>query len=551
VTDAKRLFLAWLLPFALGLPFVGRAVFVDDHYHRLMARGLLEHPARPYDFRADDAGPDNLAWERGSFPRMVNPPLHHYLLAAFEGLGGGRLWVTRLGALAFSSLAAVFLFLLARRWLFPPWPVTALAVLTPAFWLSSYSLLIDSTMLTFFLASLWAWVEGLRKGSAPLLAAAGLMMGCTVLTKYTGGFVCVLAVVWWAMQEKRRPRDLLWLLVPAAVLLAWNAWTAAVYGAPHLLASSERVVQTFQWSNVLVFLIFFSGVLLAPLAGWAQAGRGPRLAAGLSAALLAGFLSSAKGGYDVLQAVQMAAFAFGGVLFLLEALRRAGSSPERRFLAVWLLLGSLQMVFVMGWFAARYYLVVLPPAILLFYAWLQDAGRSFPSRLNRRQSLAAAAFFAAGLALAWADHRQAGVHRLVRADVVRDGWEAAGGRRFYLGDSFTGSVLKDAGWETAFPETEFKPGDLVLARQVVMPAWWFRLVRLESAHGPDGPGLFARTDGPGQFEIVKVYEYPWAFPLRVMDNDGAAGFYASVWGALPFAASKSPLDRYVLLKVTN
>jgi len=36
-----------------------------------------------------------------------------------------------------------------------------------------------------------------------------------------------------------------------------------------------------------------------------------------------------------------------------------------------------------------------------------------------------------------------------------------------------------------------------------------------------------------------------------MDNRGAAGFYASAWGPLPFTLSRSPLERYGLFEVLS
>lgn len=612
----RALLQVWLFAVALGLPFIGRAYFVDDHYHMLMAQGLLDHPGRPYDFRADDNGADNLGWERGQPPRMVNPPLHHYLLALWWKIGGisrrpvpasglrgagtegpldnppaselrgeggerppayapsselgeeGRLWAVRLLSLGFSALAAVFIYLLAQRFLVPPMPAAVLSALTPAFWLSSYALLIDSTLLVFFLAALWAWMDGLERGSAVRLAASGLLMGAAILTKYTGGFIVVLAALYWWMEKYKeggkaaeglngsegrlkglegkmvsknpfssfftllRPfSPLLFLLIPAAILGLWSFWTYSLYGEPHLTAASKRVVNSFHWTHALVFLIFFSGVLLFPLAAWfTQAGR--RRAAAVGTAVLGALLFASRwGGFTGLEAVMLVLFAVGGVLFLLQALSAAFRSPVRsdRFLAVWLLLGAGQMIFIMGWVAARYYLTVLPPAVFLAYRAWQGLHRHAPSAFNRRLTALGAGMLALGLGLAWADYAQAQTGRLVAKEAERDGWPA-GGRGFFLGDSFTASYLKYAGWRPAFPDTPLEIGDLVMRPEVIMPSWWFRV-------------------RPENFAVVKVYEYPSRFPFRVMDNAGAAGFYASAWGALPFTISRSPLERYTLLQV--
>jgi hypothetical protein len=138
--------------------------------------------------------------------------------------------------------------------------------------------------------------------------------------------------------------------------------------------------------------------------------------------------------------------------------------------------------------------------------------------------------FLVSAAVAWADLAQAGIRRRIVEDVSRDGWQAQGRRCFYLGDSFTSSYLKYAGWQPAFPDTKLLPGDLIVRQEVIMPAWWFRAE--------------AR-----RLRAVKTYEYPSRFPVRVMDNRGSAGFYASAWGALPFTFSQGPLERYTLLEV--
>ena len=47
---------------------------------------------------------------------------------------------------------------------------------------------------------------------------------------------------------------------------------------------------------------------------------------------------------------------------------------------------------------------------------------------------------------------------------------APSGRKFILWDSFrAGDLLKEDGWQPAFPETVFVPGDLLLRPEVVMP----------------------------------------------------------------------------------
>lgn len=530
----NKLPVIFLLPVVLGLPFVGRAFFVDDHYHLLMAQGLLENPARPFDFRADDNGIDNVGWERGQPPRMVNPPGHHYVLALFWKLGGGRLWSVRCGFLLLSGLAAVFIFLLARRLLVPPEPVASLCVLTPAFWLSSYSLLIDSTMLVFFLGGLWLWIEGTKRDSPLFLTLSGLFMGFTVLTKYTGGYVGLLALAWWAFlpRPERRWKHVLYLAIPALMLAVWSLWTLDVYGAVHWWAASQRMAGWGFWTP-FVAVTFFSGVLAAPLAVWRWAWARRRLFWGalLGAALFALFLRTPYGGYPAAPALLTAALFASGVLFFVLIFRPGGLwvRATDRFLLLWLALGAAQMMVAMGWVAGRYYLTLLPPVIFLSYRTVDIFYAHAPARRSRFWTLLCAGTFVLSAAMAVADAKQAETSRRIVKDTRADGLPTAIRRCFYLGDSFTDSYLKAAGWRAVFEKTQLVPGDLLLHHGVTMPRWWFR---------PD----------PGRFRVLKIYEYPWRFPLRVMDNRGAAGFYASIWGGLPFTFSREPLERYVLLE---
>jgi 4-amino-4-deoxy-L-arabinose transferase-like glycosyltransferase len=495
-----------------------------------MAKGLWERPLRPYDFLADDAGPGNAGWERGQPPRMVNPPAHHYLMALFLKAGGGRVWAARVGGLFLSGLSAVFLYLLAQRFLVLPGPAAALAVLTPAFWLSSYSLLIDATLLAFFLGALWSWIEGLKRRSKAFLFLSGVLMGLTLLVKYTGGFVVLLALLYWVMEKKeeRSLSSLLFLLIPAAFLALWSFWNIATYGAPHLTESSKRVLQTFDVSHVLTFLVFFSGVFLTPLIAWPLSfRRAPKLlAVTLVLSLgLAAVLSGPRGGFPVGQALLMVFLAAGSALFFFQTFQISRSDG---FLVLWLALGTAQMIYIMQWVAARYYLTLLAPVIFLTGRLLQARYRHAPSALSRAQILLGIGMFFFSLSLAWVDYKQAGTNRLIAEELGQVEWN--GQRRFYSGDSFTGSYLKDLGWETLFEDTALRPGDLVLLREVTMPPWW----------------MSRRKE---RFEKLKVFEYPCRFPLRVMDNHGSAGFYASAWGALPFSFSKSPLERFTLLRV--
>jgi hypothetical protein len=318
-----------------------------------------------------------------------------------------------------------------------------------------------------------------------------------------------------------------------AIFALWSGWNVATYGAVHLTESSKRVMQTFTWGHVLIFLTFFSGVFLLPLAGWMEVGsRRKTLWAVLAAVLLAFFLSSRHGGFSRFEASTMAVLSVGGGLFFWAVLKalRGTRHPSDFFLFGWLAIGTVQMVYVMQWVAARYYLTLLVPAVFLTYRLWQERFSFSPVRLRHWQSGVAGTLFLFSLGLGVGDYLQAETSRLISRDAVRDRLLATGRRGFFLGDSFTSSYLKTVGWRPAFKDTHLGPGDLILQQEVIMPLWWYH----------------AETHCR---RPLAVYEYPSRWPLRVMDNKGSAGFYASAWGALPFTLTRGPLERYTLYEI--
>src|SRR5207248_629970 len=120
ISDRRALGVLTLLMLVISLPFVRRAYFVDDFYFVTMAKGILQHPARPYDFLSDDAGIANVAWERGKAPRMVNPPLFHYFLAGVMAVWGDAVWKLRTASLVFPLISLYAVYFLGKRFVKKP-----------------------------------------------------------------------------------------------------------------------------------------------------------------------------------------------------------------------------------------------------------------------------------------------------------------------------------------------------------------------------------------------------------------------------------------------
>jgi len=529
----KQRILVFLFPLLLSLPFLNRAYFVDDNYFVEIASWLADHPGEPYHFRTDDAGLQNRGWEEDGFVRMVNPLLHHYYLSFLIKMGGNREWFLRLGCVLLSCFTGLFLLGFTRRFTEYPLLTTLLILATPVHWLTSHSLLIDSTMGFLFMGALYYFMRGAELDSIPHLVKSGIFMGLAILTKYTALLILPLTGLWIFLRWKKIGRKFIFL-IPWAIgllFLGWYSWwTAQNYGAPHILAASQRMVKVFGWGKYIVFFVFLSGSTLIPLFVWGLIPRRMVIFNGAFILLLGIFLSSDVGGFTLLQGNLISLWFITSILFatFFWQLRDRWVYPRDPFLYGWFL-GFIAMMFiVMGWVAVRYYVLVVPAIIMLSVRMVEIR---FPSRAKEVFKGALIVLMVFTSALAYADYKQAEPSRLLVQDLQENGFE--GGRRhFYLGDSFTMSYLREEGWIPCFPETEFQVGDQVLAKEVTMPLIWF-------------------GKKPLILKSLATFNYPTHFPLKVMDYHGSAGFYASVWGALPFTFSTGPWERFHLFEVTG
>ena len=534
---ARAILLLVAVTLLTALPFVRRAYFVDDHYFLTIARHLAVHPDRPYDFRADDELPQTVGWESGHPPRMVNPLLFHYYLAAVIRIFGGATWVLRSSALLFSVVAVLAMYFIGFRLTPRPLYAALLFAVTPAFWLTSYSLLIDGAMIGFFLAALWTFMAGLERRHRGLVLCSGLLMGATMLTKYSGALVVILAFAWQAMHPAFRRWRFGYAAYAVAALGvgAWCAWTAHLYGATHLLASAARGVKAdepivFYLYKLLVVGSFLGGgsLFMVGMPGllWARS----RASLGALAALFMGLLAvftSAHGGFTLAQGAQLAfwfcvAAAFGMGLCIFGW---PGERP-RQFLTMWFCLAALELIVVMPWTAGRYLLVILPPAIWLMDGWMRAAGWG----TARRATLALTAV--GSFLIASADAAQANVlfdlsQRLAGKNCISQDC-------YYLGDTFSAypAYLSAYGWRAAFPSQTYKAGDVILVARYRQSSWW----RL--------PDTLKR-------KLIGTVDYPFALPIRVMDVPDGAGWYASCWGPLPFVIANGPLERFDVFEVVS
>lgn len=519
---------------ALTAPFVNKPFFIDDYYHFLMAKGIIENPLRPYDFLSDDENHNDAAWEPSIPPRMVNPPLMHYYMAALIKIFGPRELYLHLGFMIFPLASALALFFIASRFVQTPLPAVLILVVSPVFWITSTSFMLDSVKLTFYLGALAALMRGSEKNSPLFLALSGFFMGAAMLAKYTAAGVFVVAALYLYLYDTSWKKRLWIFIIPAVMIIGWALWNIATYGSPHMLAALARTGASSWNIKALTALIFMSG------GGIFTAGVIPFLVREnkiYAAILLAVFafcffvFSSSVGGFTATQGALIALWvSVSAAFFMAFSVAARGFSKNDVLPVVWFAVAFLTTVPAMGWTAGRYYMTVLAPASIVFVRIMEVM---IPSARARKKALAvtAAVTFVFGALLAATDYSQALVYPKVRRDLAADGVPPS----YFKSVAFIGltGYLKAAGWRTVVPGDDvLVPGDYFLQGAIASPVVWFGDPEIR-----------------GRLKLVKIYEYKSPLPLRVLSIPASAGFYATSWGALPWSLSTLPLERYRLYVV--
>ncbi len=526
---------------------VTKAVHIDDTAYLEIARAIRHDPW--HAMRAE------LNWVHESEPiHAVNQPhLFFYFLTLSMSLFGDNEVAFHLVESAFTLLALVFFYLLAKRFgndsarraLF----LSALFVLGPAL-LPAQNVMCDVPMLACWLGFLWALLTP-RRGSAdaaasayPLLAAGFVAAAC--LIKYTSLVllpVLVLDLVW--RGERRR----LWVaLVPVLALGAWSLFNYFDYGGVHLLGreGAPRDGEALLRRTIAFFVCLgavspFSPLLLRRLP---SLGLGVLALALIAAAALL-LRTNGWGEKPAWWPVLRAGFLANGVVVFLGCLTllvgelwHAGFRPGKEthvaaVLTAWLV-GTAAFIIVLAPFlAVRHILPVVPVALLLLARpCTNDAGVA-----TRAAVLAAS--LGLGVALAMSDWLLADVYRRaperLRSKLALERDEGNSEPTiWYVGHWGWQWYAEHAGFRRYDPgRSEMRDGDYLIIpemvpRQAITADEWRRCQRIDSVVFPGGPLTVLRT---------------------VTRAPPGGYYYLTDPRALPWAPSGQPLEEFALFRI--
>jgi hypothetical protein len=479
---------------------------------------------------------------------MMNPPLASFWLALAGTATGWNEPSIHLWMLVPSVLALVGVWRLAEDLDAPGWLAALVMASTPGFFVSSTTVMCDIPMLAAWVWSVSCWLRGMRQRRHALLAAGAVLAAVSGLNKYFGLAVIPLLFAYSLSRERRVGSWAAWLLVPLAIVGAYEAYSAHLYGGGLVGGAADYAVRVGQHADrtlparVLTTLAFAGGCymnvgLLAPRL-WS---RRTLLAAGAAATVISAlFLAIGSIGLFPLVvpqgvrwavAAQAAIFAVIGVGVIVLAVEYdpRARSAESHLLLLWVA-GTLVFAGWVNWSTNARAVLPLAPVVAILLA-RRLAPRDAPARLDGvAQWWPHVAAGALALALGLADQQLA---RNTRDAAVQLASELKGRtpRLWFQGHWGFQYYAEQLGLVPLdYERSTLRPGELM-----VVPATNSKAVPL-----------------PGEaIEIIDKRSWPPFSGLTTWDRWLGAGFYSDRWGPLPYAFGVTTPEYYAIVRVTH
>jgi len=544
VTAHPRVVIGFILVVCLG-PFLNKAIHTDDVLFVWSAEWIQKHPADFFGFKIN--------WWMSAIPMWVanyNPPLMSYFLAGAASVFGWSEIALHFAGLIIAITAALGIYSLARMWCGRPLLATMVAIFTPAFMVSSTTLMCDVLMLSFWIWAMVLWERALRnKQSRWQFIAAGALAGLAVLTKYSAITLLPLLPILSLLRTRRLGWWVPGIVVPVLMLVGYELITARMYGRG-LFFAAVHYAQTGHigfpggWKASGIIGLAFAGGSLLPVLLYAPFIWRPKtlLAGGiiiLGTLLLTFRLSDNLGLMGALPdlmkhwgfLIQCVILTASGIhLFLFvaaEAWRRRDAVTIT--LVLWII-GVTCFATILNWTVnVRSFLPLVPAAAILLVRRLEAIrGNSMTDGWLLWPLIPAAAVT---LSIAVADYQLANSARTV-AEQITLKYKSAGHQLWFEGHgAFQYYMEKLGGRPIDVERSLLLPNDIVV---VPYPGTFFPL--------PAG--------SVGWADHLEYEPSSW-MNLMGGTEKGTAGFYGANLGPVPFSIGKPPVQLYYFVRVDS
>jgi tetratricopeptide (TPR) repeat protein len=540
ISAHPRVVLGVILVACLG-PFLNKAIHTDDVLFVWTGQWIQKHPLDFFGFQVN--------WWMSAIPMWVanyNPPLLSYFLAGVASLFGWTEIVLHLACLVVAFLAVLGIYSLAQKWCQQPLLATLIAMVTPAFLVSSTTLMCDVMMLGFWVWALVLWEQALGKERWRQFLGAGALAGLAVLTKYSAITLLPLLLVLSLLRTRKPGWWLLGLAVPLLMLGGYEMVTARMYGRG-LFSAAVHYAHTTHiefpggWrASGIIDLAFIGGSLLPLLffAPWLWRRRtwlagGVILFGGLFMTFrwwnnvsLDSSASNLMKHWNFL--IQLVFLTAGGLHLLLlvvaEVWRRRDSVTV--ILVLWIA-GTIYFATILNWTVnVRSFLPLVPAAAILLVRRLEATrGNSVAGGWLLLPLIPSAVIT---LCVAAADYQLANSARTA-AEQIAAKYKSASHTVWFSGQgAFQYYMEKLDGRPIDVERSLLLPGDTVVVAEI-------------------GANT---TFPPGSVGWVEHLQFETTSWLNLMGGtkSGKAGFYGANFGPVPFTVGKPPVQVYFVLK---
>jgi 4-amino-4-deoxy-L-arabinose transferase-like glycosyltransferase len=520
------------------LPFSGKAFHIDDPVFIWTAKHILSNPFDFYGFQVNWYG-----FEMPMYMVQKNPPLASYYIALILLLFGSGELILHIAFLLPAIAVVLGTYYLAREFCSHPFVASLAGLLTPAFLVSSNTLMGDVMMLSFWVWAVLLWIQGMKKKSALALSLSAILICLSALTKYYGISLVPLLLSYSLAKERTLVRWGLALLFPLLIIFLYDLGTKALYGhglfrETFSYARNARIIYdtrsipqgfiglTFAGGG-FVTLFFLSAIFWsrrAVIFGFMVA----LLIAGLLVAMPAIGDFSLKGdnGVHWLPIIQIGMFATTGLAIIsLVIFDLFHYQDSKSLLLFFWILGTFLFAAFLNWAVNIRVMLPMAPAvgILVMRRYALKKGAIASRGIYILFALLAAAVFS--LFVVWADYSEANTAKNAAVRIAskyvntgRNVWfQGHWGFQYYM-QALSAKPLN-------FHKLDLKRGDII-----VTP--------------PEGTNANIIPPPEGIFEPVEKIQIGSLSWLSVMNKSTGAGFYSSLFGPLPFTFGYVPEEIY-------
>jgi len=521
------------------IPFINKAYHIDDTLFIWTAERIQTHPTDFYGFLANWYGRVMSMAEINQ-----NPPLTSFFIALVASCFGWQEHVLHLAFLLPALGVTLGVYRLAIHFCARPVLASILALSAPVFMISATNVMSDVLMLAFYLWAVIFWVQGLEENSFVKLAGGAILIALAGLTKYFGLTAIPLLVVYTLFRERMSGRLLAYLSIlifPILIMAGYEMLTRTMYARGLLTEalSYSLSIASRDWGRLfdkgLTGLSFTGGCLLPVLLLSPVLWRRRALLVGcimfvLVAALLIGRKEVlglglfTEGSIRWFLVLQLVAFIGGGlhVLLLTVAELWRSRNAEMVMLSCWVV-GTFIFATFLNWTTnGRSILPMVPPVALIVARRIDISAVGMKSVVP-----ALAAGLILTLSVTWGDYCFADAQRQA---ATRIGNELAASSRtiWFMGHWGFQYYMEGQGAKAVDVESSIvRPGEYM-----VIPENNTNVYHLSRS-----------------FQQVKTYIIETVSVATTMRMPPVgAGFYASVWGPLPFVLGKTEPEKFYLFE---